>query len=153
MRFVLTVVSAAILLVLVYLFAGWIIDGYLGGNIVPNRLVPDSWAAPNSWSEWRDIIIVLMGTFWMLSGLLTVVLLVALIFLAITLRGVMKENVAPAIDSLKDTLDNVRGTTEVVGESVVSPIVRIYSVVSGVRSALGAVTNLPDFVRRRRKKK
>jgi hypothetical protein len=89
----------------------------------------------------------------MVSGLLTVVLLVALVFLVITLRGVLKENVAPAIDSLKDSLDNVRGTAEVVGESIVSPIVRIYSVVSGVRSALGAVTNLPDFVRRRRKKK
>lgn len=153
MRFVLTVVSAAILLVLVYLFAGWMVDGYFGGNIVPNRLVPDSWAAPSSWSEWRDIIIVLMGIFWMLSGLLTVVLLVVLAFLALTLRKVMKENLAPAIDSLKDTLDTVRGTTEVVGESVISPLVRIYSVVSGVRSAVGAVTNLPDFVRRRRKKK
>jgi hypothetical protein len=153
MRFVLTVVSAAILLVLVYLFASWIVDGYLGGNIFPNRLVPDSWAAPNTWAEWRDITIVFIGIFWMVSGLLTVALLVALVFLVITLRGVLKENVAPAIDSLKDSLDNVRGTAEVVGESVVSPIVRIYSVVSGVRSALGAVTNLPDFVRRRRKKK
>jgi hypothetical protein len=153
MRFAITVVSAAILLFLLYLFAGWIVDGYLGGNIFPDRLVPGSWAAPNSWSEWRDIIIVIMGIFWMLSGVLTVVLLVALVFLVITLRGVMKENVAPAIDSLKESLDNVRGTTEVVGESIVSPIVRIYSVVSGVRSALGAVTNLPDFVRNRRKKK
>ncbi len=153
MRFVVTVVSAAILLVVLYLFAGWIVDGYFGGNIFPNRLVPDSWAAPNSWNEWRDITIVFIGVFWMVSGLLTVILLVALIFLIVTLRRVLKENLAPAIDSLKDSLDNVRGTTEMVGESVVSPIIRIYSVVSGVRSAVGAVTNLPDFIRRRRKKK
>ncbi len=153
MRFVLTVVSAAILLVLVYICAGWIVDGYFGGNIFPNRLVPDSWAAPNSWTEWRDITIVFFGVFWVISGFLTVILLIALIFLVVTLRRVLKENLAPAIDSLKDSLDNVRGTTEMVGESVVSPIIRIYSVVSGVRSAVGAVTNLPDFIRRRRKKK
>ena len=153
MRFVITVVSAAILILIVYLCASWVVDGYLGGNIFPNSLVPDSWAAPNSWSEWRDITIVSLGFFWVLSGVLTVVLLVVSIFLVLTLRRLLRENVAPAVDSLKDSLDNIRGTTEVVGESVVSPIIRVYSVVTGVRSAVSAVTNLPDFIRRRRKKK
>ena len=71
MRFIGTVLAAAILIVLTYLFVGWMVDGYFGGNIVPDRLVPDQWAAPNSWSEWRDILIVFTFIFWMIAGNVT----------------------------------------------------------------------------------
>jgi hypothetical protein len=152
-RFVITVVSAALLLCVLYLIAGWFVDGYFGGDIVPDRAVPDAWAAPNSWNQWRDIVIVFIGLFWLVAGVLLVVLLAALIFLALTARRLLRENVAPAVDSFKETLDNVRGTTEVVGEQVVSPIIRVYSVVKGVRTGISAVTNLPDRIRGRRKKK
>jgi hypothetical protein len=152
-RFITTVVSAALLLFIIYLIAGWIVDGYFGGNIVPNGAVPDSWAAPNSWSQWRDILIVFMAAFWMMAGLLTVVLIIVLILLALAARRVMRENVAPAVDSLKDSLDNIRGTTEFAGETVVSPIIRVYSVVRGVRSGVRAVGNLPSRIRGRTKGK
>jgi hypothetical protein len=152
-RFITTVVSAALLLFIIYLIAGWIVDGYFGGNIVPNGAVPDSWAAPNSWSQWRDILIVFMAAFWMMAGLLTVVLIIVLILLALAARRVMRENVAPAVDSLKDSLDNIRGTTEFAGETVVSPIIRVYSVVRGVRSGVRAVGNLPSRIRGRKKGK
>jgi hypothetical protein len=153
MRFLVTVVCAAILLFLVYLFVGVIVDGYLGGDIVPDRAVPESWAAPNSWSEWRDIIIVALGLFWILAGMLTVALLVVLILVALAFRRLLKENAAPALDSLKDSLDNLRGTTEFLGETAVSPIIRMYSVVKGVRTGVSAVTHLPDRIRRRKKGK
>ncbi len=153
MRFITTVVLAALLLFMIYLTVGWIVDGYLGGNIVPNRAVPDSWAAPNSWSQWRDIFIVFMALFWMMAGLLTVVLIVVLILLALAARRVVRENVGPAVDSLKDSLDNIRGTTEFAGETVVSPIIRVYSVVRGVRSGVRAVGNLPSRIRGRKKGK
>ena len=150
MRFVLTVVSAAILLFLIYLFAGWMVDGYFGGNIVPDRAVPDQWAAPNSWSTWRDILIVFMAMFWLFAGAATLVLVVALIFLVGAVRKLLRENAVPALDSLKLTIDNVRGTAEFAGESVVSPIIRVYSVFSGVRNGLHAVTNLPNRIRGRK---
>jgi ABC-type Fe3+ transport system permease subunit len=152
MRWVLTVVSAAILIVLVYLFVGWMVDGYFGGNIVPNRAVPDEWAAPNSWAEWRDIVIVILGLFWVFAGILTIALLLALILLVFALRNLLRENAAPVLDSLKSTLDNARGTTEFVGETVASPIIRVYSVVSGVRNGVKAIGNLPDRIRGRKKK-
>jgi hypothetical protein len=60
---------------------------------------------------------------------------------------------APALDSLKESLDNVKGTAEFAGETVVSPIIRVYSVVRGVRSGIGAVGGLPDRIRRRAKAK
>lgn len=152
MRFVMTVISAAILLFLLYLVVGGIADGYFGADIIPDKAVPDSWAAPDSWSEWRDIVIVFTAMFWMISGLLAVVLVVVLIMLAGVARKVVKENAAPALDSLRQSIDNVRGTTEFAGETVASPIIRVYAVAKGVRTGISAVTNLPDRVLRRRKK-
>ncbi|MFQ5381036.1 MAG: hypothetical protein ACE5EF_05375 [Dehalococcoidia bacterium] len=153
MRFLLTVVSAAILIFIIYLVIGTIVDGYFGGNIVPNSAEPEAWAAPDSWSEWRDIFLVLAAVAWVLAGLVTVALMVALVMLVVAVRRVLNENAAPAIDSLRGTLDNARGTSEFVGESVVSPIIRIYSIFSGVRSGLQTVTSLPKRVRSRRRGK
>ncbi len=153
MRFLGTVLAAALLLVLVYLFAGWMVDGYFGGNIVPDGAVPDAWAAPNSWGEWRDITFVFMSLFWLLSGLMLLAVLTAVFFLVITIRRMLRESVTPAVDSLKESLDQIKGTAEFAGETVVSPIIRVYSVVKGVRAGVSAVTNLPGFVRGRRKKK
>jgi hypothetical protein len=126
------------------------VDGYFGGNMVPDRAVPDQWAAPNSWSTWRDILIVVMAMFWAFAGIATLALVVALILLVRVVRRLLRENAAPAIDSLKLTIDNVRGTAEFAGESVVSPIIRVYSIFSGVRSGLRAVTNLPSRIRGRK---
>ncbi|GIW18121.1 hypothetical protein [Tepidiforma sp.] len=150
MRFIVTVVFAAILLFLVYLVVGAIADGYFGANIIPDRAVPDAWAAPDSWSEWRDIVIVLLGLFWVLAGILAVVFMAALIALVFAVRKVVRENAAPALDSLRQSLDNIRGTAEFAGETVASPIIRVYAVARGVRSGLAAVTSLPDRIRGRR---
>lgn len=152
MRFLGTVVSAAILLLLAYLTLAWIVDGYFGGNIAPSWLEPDSWDAPDSWAEWRDIMIVFMGIFAVLALILLCALLAALVFLVFTIRRVVSRNVAPAVDSLKESLDNVKGTAEFAGETVVSPIIRVYSVARGVRSGLGAVGGLPDRIRGRKRR-
>lgn len=152
MRFFGTVISAAVLIFFVYLFIGWMVDGYFDGNIVPDGAVPDAWAAPDSWSQWRDILIVFTFMFWMIAGAVAVAVAAALLLLVLLLRRVVRENAVPAIDSLKQSLDNVRGTTEFAGETVASPIIRTYAVVKGVRTGLGAITNLPDRIRGRRKK-
>lgn len=150
MRFLTTVIGGAIFLFLLYLFIGWIVDGYLGGNMVPDNAVPDSWAAPDSWSEWRDIVVVLSGFFWVLAGLFAAVLMLALVLLVFTIRKMAKENLSPAIDSLRGSLDNVRGTAEFAGESVVSPLIRVYSVYKGVRSGFGAVGGIGSRIKGRK---
>ena len=144
------VIGAALFAFIVYLFIGLIVDGYLGGNMVPDSAVPEVWAAPDSWSEWRDITIVAMGFFAALALLVTVILLMALVFLVVTARSVLKENVRPALDSLRDSLDNIRGTTEFAGENVAAPIIRVYSIVRGVRGGLSAIKNAPRFMRRKK---
>ena len=77
--------------------------------------------------------------------------MVVLIFLALQIRALLKNNVTPAVDSLRDSLDNVRGTTEFAGETVVSPLIRAYSVVRGVRSGVKAFGNFPNRVRGQKK--
>ena len=151
MRFVWIVLLAAIVLGLAILAVNGILT-YWNNDFIDGGAFPDAWTGPDSWSEWRDIVIVLTAIFWLLAGLLSVVLVIALIALAIVSRKVVKENAAPALDSLRQSIDNIKGTTEFAGETVASPIIRVYSVFKGVRTGLSAVTNIGDRVRGRRKK-
>lgn len=150
MRFIWTVVFAALLIVIVYLTVAGIADGYFGADLYPDRWAPESWSAPDSWSEWRDIVVVVLGALLALAILVGVVLLVAAVAFLFLLRRVVREHLVPALDSLKATLDEVRGTVEFTGETVVSPIIRVYSVYRGVRRGLRAVRRFPESVRRRR---
>ena len=152
MRFILTVLATLVLAFFLWMVLAGILS-YWDVVIVPTGAVPDAWSAPDSWVEWRDIAIVFMALFWTLGGVLLVVLLVALLFLVVTIRKVIRENAVPAIDSLKASLDNVRGTTEFAGETVASPIIRTYAVFKGVRTGLGAVTGIGGRITGRKRKK
>lgn len=147
-----TLAGAAVLLLLAYLAFAVVVQGYFGLQVFPDALIRDGWAAPDSWADWRDVMIVLIGFFFVLAGIAWMAAGVAALFLFFFVRKMLKENVTPAVDSLKTSLDNVRGTTEFAGETVVSPLIRAYSVIRGVRSGLGAVTDLPSFIKGRRDK-
>ncbi len=151
MRFILTVIFAALLIVATYLVVAGIADGYFGADIYPDRWAPDSWAAPDSWSEWRDIVLVLLGVAALSSMLALFAVLIATLLLLLLLRRVVRDHLVPALDSLKGTLDEVRGTVEFTGETVVSPVIRVYSFVRGVRRGMRAVRGFPQRVRRRRR--
>lgn len=127
-----------------------IVDAYFGASIFPDDFGPDAWAAPDSWSEWRDIMVVSFGFLFVLAGLVWVAVAVAVLLLVLQVRKLLRENVAPAVDSLKDTLDNVKGTTEFVGETTVAPIVKVYSMFRGVRSGMGAVGGISSRLRRKK---
>lgn len=146
-----------LILAIIGLFLVWMIvaavGSYFGGHFVPDGAVPNSWSPPSTWAAWRDVLIVFTAVFWLAGGLLLIVLLTVLIFLALLVRRILRENAVPALDSLKDSLDNLRGTTEFAGETVAAPLIRTYAVVKGVRSGISAVTNLPDRIRRRKKGK
>lgn len=152
MRFVLIVISAAILLGLGILATNGVLS-YWNNDFIHGDAFPDAWTGPDTWSEWRDIFIVFTAIFWLLSGIILVAVLVALFVLVGVTRKVVKDNAAPALDSLKQSIDNIRGTTEFAGETVASPIIRVYSVVKGVRTGISAITHLPDRVKKRRKGK
>ena len=142
LRFFLTVVLAALLIIVVYLVVSWFVDGYFGGNIFPDQAEPGTWSAPDSWSEWRDIATVALGALVALVGLFACILLVVLIRVAFSVKRAVDQNVVPLLDSARDLVDEVRGTAEFVGESAVSPIIRVYSIVSGVRRGLDSLGSL-----------
>lgn len=143
-------VGGAVVLFIVYLVFAWIAQGYFGLSVFPDALIRDGWAAPDSWADWRDVFLVFAGLMWFIAGALWLAAGAAAFFLFLYVRKMLKENVAPAVDSLKTSLDNVKGTTEFAGETVVSPLIRAYSIVRGVRGGVGAITDLPSFIKARR---
>ncbi|MBK6563363.1 MAG: hypothetical protein IPI33_15830 [Dehalococcoidia bacterium] len=152
MRFIGIVLLAAIVLGLAILGVNGILS-YWDTDFIPGEAFPDAWTGPDSWSEWRDIVIVFTALFWLLAGIVFVAVAIALFLLISVTRKVMKENAVPAIDSLKASLDNVKGTTEFAGETVASPIIRVYSVFKGVRTGLGAVSSVGDRIKSRKRGK
>lgn len=94
----------------------------------------------------RDWIIIFMGVavalffavglvFTIILGLLTRALLRKSI-------NVLDENVKPTLSSVKGSVDNVKGTTAYVSQAAVTPIVKAYGVVAGVRRAASVLAGL-----------
>ncbi|NNJ09964.1 hypothetical protein EKD04_006465 [Chloroflexales bacterium ZM16-3] len=101
----------------------------------------------------RDIFIVVVSVFQLISAILTIALLFAVLYAVNQINKVAKTNVLPKVDDamvkLNEVLDstrtlagNVRDSastatqaTSFMAERVVSPVIRISSLVTGVRAA------------------
>ncbi|NTV63142.1 MAG: hypothetical protein HGA65_06360 [Oscillochloris sp.] len=101
----------------------------------------------------RDIFIVIVSVFQLISAILMVAILFAILFAINQLNTIAKTSVLPKVDDamvkLNEVLDSTRSlagnvrdsastatqTTAFMAERVVSPIIRISSLVSGVRAA------------------
>ena len=99
----------------------------------------------------RDLVIVVYGVMGILLVISLIVVAVGM-WLAVrvltrTLNELLREQVRPTLDEVQATARNVRGTSEFIADSTVSPLIRAVAVVRGVRRGLGRVTNV---VRRRR---
>ena len=83
----------------------------------------------------RDIAIVLLAIESLVIGVLLAVMLTQLCALIKMLR----EEVEPLLDSAGQTARRVQGTVGVVTDTVVTPLVRVSSVVAGVRETLSTL--------------
>jgi hypothetical protein len=97
-------------------------------------------------ATFRDWVIIFMGiavaAFFFVALVLTIVLgLLARALLKKTL-AMMDDNVKPLLGTAKETADNVKGTAAYVSQSAVTPIVKAYGVVAGVRRAAGVIAGL-----------
>ena len=117
------------------------------GFIVAGYIFPD-WAANT-----RDIAIVILAVFQMVSVVLMIALLLALMFTVFYIRRLARDTVLPEIrelrakldgviehtqaitGSVKDTTTTVSTTTSYMAERVVSPVIRVSSLLIGVRAA------------------
>lgn len=83
-------------------------------------------------SSLRDVAIILLAVESLVIGVVLVALLVEIRSLA----RLLQEEVEPLLNSASETADTVRGTTTFVSQKVVSPVVKMYSLASGIRRAL-----------------
>jgi hypothetical protein len=95
--------------------------------------------------EFRDVVIIVWG---ILSILLLAALVLTIVMLGLSVKRLIKDirslldGVRPVLDSARETVDNVGDTTRFVGDKVVSPIIRIMSLISGIRRGLGILSGL-----------
>jgi hypothetical protein len=102
---------------------------------------------PGLWVEtFRDWVIIFMGiavaAFFVVALVMTVVLGLLVRALLSKANNVLDDNVKPLLGSAKDTADNVRGTTSYISGAVVTPVIRAYGVVAGVRRAASVIAGL-----------
>jgi hypothetical protein len=97
-------------------------------------------------ATFRDWVIIFMGiavaAFFVVALIATLVLgLLARVLLKKT-SALLDDGVRPLLDTAKQTAGNVKGTTAYVSQAAVTPIVRTYGVVAGVRRAASVLAGL-----------
>ncbi|HMO60427.1 MAG TPA: hypothetical protein PKA05_07715 [Roseiflexaceae bacterium] len=101
----------------------------------------------------RDIAIIILALFQMISAIITIILLLALLFVAQQIHRVATQTIIPKIDALtvkvddvveqtrviagnaRETAVTVSSTTSYVSEQVVTPFIRLSSLIAGARAA------------------
>jgi hypothetical protein len=94
----------------------------------------------------RDVFIIIYS---ILGILFLIVLLALTVFIGLTVRGVIRQarglidqEIKPTLHSVRDTAESIKGTADFVGQTAVTPIIKTYSFVSGVRRGIGMLTGL-----------
>ena len=83
----------------------------------------------------RDIAIILLAVESLVIG----GLLVALTWQVWRLVRMLETEIRPLLDSANDTMNTMRGTTDFVSENVVEPVVRIHSLIAGIKGGVKAL--------------
>lgn len=87
--------------------------------------------------EWRDLFIMMYMVAGTLLFLLGIILTLVSGFLGVNVlnrvRGILKDNVQPAAQNVKETTENVKGTVAFVSDNAVKPVVKAYGVAAGAR--------------------
>ena len=86
----------------------------------------------------RDVAIILLAVESLIIG----VLLSMLLWQLRNLSRMLEEEVKPLLDSASETVGTVRGTSTFLSETVVSPVVRVISTVTGLRRGLRVLSGM-----------
>lgn len=97
----------------------------------------------NAWATARDVSVVILAIFEMISTLLMIALLAVLIYAVMALRTLASETVIPKVsqtlDQVKDSAVTAKNTSTYVAEGVATPLIKISSVAAGVKAAAVAL--------------
>lgn len=99
----------------------------------------------------RDVTIIAFaasGTVLFLIGIILALVVGVLTVNTISrINRVVKENVQPALEGVRDSVENVRGTVTFISDHAVTPVVRVYGAFAGARRFMGIFMRM---ARRRR---
>jgi hypothetical protein len=100
----------------------------------------------------RDLVIIIAGC---LMALVLIATLIVVIVVGIASRGlisvlktILKTQLSPTLDSARQVVDDVRGTTSFIADTTVSPIIRFWGLVTGVRRGVAALAGMGKKRRR-----
>ena len=93
--------------------------------------------------EWRDVIIMsfmVAGTLLFLVGIaFTLILGFLSTSTVLRTRKMLKVNVQPALENVRETSETVRGTVTFVSDNAVKPVVKVYGAAAGARRFVAVV--------------
>ncbi|HZW04558.1 MAG TPA: hypothetical protein VFF68_11570 [Anaerolineaceae bacterium] len=95
-------------------------------------------ADPATTAEVRDIFIIFMSLLLLLVMLAAVVLVVQLA----TLINLLQNEIKPMLETMNDTVNNVRGTTAFLSDNLVEPVMKMNEYLAGLMGVVGFFRNL-----------
>jgi K+ transporter len=99
-----------------------------------------------SLDESRDIVVIVYGivgaTFFFAAIVITTAVGIAIFGMINKTRSILDDSVVPALSSVKDAADTLRGTTEFVGRNAVAPVVKAYSTLAAIKKAFSVLSGL-----------
>ena len=102
--------------------------------------------------EIRDLVIIVAGCLMALVLFVSLIVVIVIGFsakgLISALKSVVKGQLSPTLDSARQVVDDIRGTTSFIADTTVSPIIRFYGIITGIRHGIGA---LAGFGKKRRR--
>jgi hypothetical protein len=85
---------------------------------------------------------VIGAAFFSVSLLIAVAVGAGFYGLITKVRGILDESVVPTLGSVKEAADTVRGTTEFVSRTAVTPVAKAYGTFAGVKRGLSVLAGL-----------
>ncbi len=93
--------------------------------------------------EWRDLFIMcfmVAGTLlFLVTTVLTIIVGVLSTGAVMRARQILKINVQPAMENVRETTSTIRGTVSFVSDNAVKPVVKVYGVAAGARRFIAVV--------------
>jgi hypothetical protein len=84
-----------------------------------------------------------VGATFFLTGLVIMSAIgVAIFGLTKKVQTALDESVVPALNSVKEAADTVRGTTEFVGRTAVAPVAKAYGTFAGIKKGLAVLSTI-----------
>lgn len=95
-------------------------------------------ADPATTAEIRDIFIIFMSLLLLLVMIAAVILVVQLA----TLINLLQNEIKPMLETMNDTVNNVRGTTAFLSDNMVEPVMKMNEYLAGLTGVIGFIRNL-----------